>query len=348
MHRRSRLLAAAALAASVAGAHAAPRYALEILGRAVQADQARGKYHIDARGVVSGTASRHGRYHCVVYDHGDVRDLGDLGGHGCQVSGMGADGTVVGTSKDAAGYWHAFRHDRAGMADLGTWAGDTFSVAVGVNARGDVVGNSFSAGGRERVFLSDGARFVNVSRQAGYRLLEATGLNASGAIVGTGDTPAQARHAFVCVDDVVTDLGTLPGAEDDVLAGVAINNHGQVVGTSQGAGGALHGFLWEGGTMKDLGLLGDAPNAATGASDINDSGWVVGLASYGAGHGGKVGYLYDGAGLHDLNTLIPNAVAAHWRIVSAGGINANGQIAAVARSRDGADKHVVVLLTPVD
>jgi len=313
----------------------------------VQGDQQRGQYHVDARGVVSGTASRHGRTRCVVYDHGDVRDLGTLGGHGCQVSGIGADGTVVGTSQDTTGAWHAFRHDRAGMTDLGTWAEDTFSVAVGVNALGQVVGNSFSSGGRERVFLSDGARFVNVSRRAGYRLLEATGLNATGAIVGTGVTPDQARHAFVCVGDVVTDLGTLPGAQDDALAGVAINNHGQVAGTSQGAGGTLRAFLWEGGAMKDLGLLGDAPDAATGASDLNDRGWVVGRATYGAGDGGKVGYVYDGLALNDLNTLIPNAVAAHWRIVAAGGINAIGQIAAVARSRDDG-RHVVVLLTPVD
>ena len=237
------------------------------------------------------------------------------------------------------------RHDRAGMTDLGTWADDTFSVAVGANALGQVVGNSFSSGGRERIFLTEGPRFVNVSRQAGYRLIEAAGLNALGAIVGTGSTPDQRRHAFVCLDEVVTDLGTLPGAGDADLQGVAVNNRGQVVGTSQGADGSLHGFLWEGGTMKDLGLLDDAPGAATSASDLNDRGWVVGLATYGADEGGKVGYVYDGQALHDLNALISHEDAAHWRIVSAGGINGSGEIAAVARSRDDG-RHAVVLLIP--
>ena len=90
-----------------------------------------------------------------------------------------------------------------------------------------------------------------------------------------------------------TYLGTLGG---DVSEPWDFNATGHVVGDSQsvpGNGDLTHGFLYNGSTMIDLG----GGSGVTVAYGINDADDVVGETN-------GVAFLYQGAGLINLNTLI--------------------------------------------
>jgi probable HAF family extracellular repeat protein len=112
---------------------------------------------------------------------------------------------------------------------------------------------------------------------------EARDLNASGVVVGnslrsTGPGLYDvARRGFVWENGVMTDVGDLPGGDDESRA-VAINASGQVVGFSAAAAGRRP-FLWESGAgILDLSLEPGSPLFFE-ASDINDAGQVVGQCS---------------------------------------------------------------------
>jgi probable HAF family extracellular repeat protein len=109
-------------------------------------------------------------------------------------------------------------------------------------------------------------------------------VNDYGQIVGWYRRTSTDPTAFLWVNGVITDLGTLGGSQSVALG---INNVGQVVGRSQiGAprrvNAPFHAFLWTaGGGMRDLGTLPGRDYAA--ATDINDGGMVVGQTWPGSG-----------------------------------------------------------------
>lgn len=116
---------------------------------------------------------------------------------------------------------------------------------------------------------------VTVVGVAGSR---ANGINNSGTIVG--DFPfAGNTHGFVNAAGVITDLGTLGGANSFAAA---INNGGSIVGRSDDAGGNTRAFLYVNGVMTDLGTLG-GPNSR--ADGINNRGDIVGSADVPPGPG---------------------------------------------------------------
>ncbi len=170
-----------------------------------------------------------------------------------------------------------------------------------------------------------------------------TAINASGQVVG------YATDAWLYSNDVMTDLGTLPGGTSSAAYG--INASGQIVGAS-GTNAYSHAFLYSNGTMTDLGLL---PGGITSvATAINANGQIVGyadtspqalhpflysngamqdlLAALGPFHGlptppastttGKF-WLLDDAGSTATEPCMPWAVFA---ASEATGINNNGQV----------------------
>jgi len=136
--------------------------------------------------------------------------------------------------------------------------------------------------------------------------------NDSAQVMGTGSfTTASGiqKHAFLVTNGVITDLGTLPGA--NASGALGINNNGDVVGYSYDANNQPRAVLWRNGNIIDLGVLPGATSSV--ANDINDQGVIVGSS------GGRLFTWKDGV-MTDLGKFSADTLA------SAHTINNNGDI----------------------
>jgi len=155
-------------------------------------------------------------FHALLWQHGRVIDLGNLGG---TMNNEGVDindqGQVVGYS-DLPGditypysggtvyTFHAFLwQKRSGMIDLGTLPGDVGSSGDGINNLGQVVGGSWDINDNDRAFIWQNGVMTDLNTlippDSPLYLIEATGtINDRGQIAGyayqisTGDF-----HAFL-------------------------------------------------------------------------------------------------------------------------------------------------------
>ena len=118
-------------------------------------------------------------------------------------------------------------------------------------------------------------------------------ISANGLMTGTADNgqpdpligiPFQVRGTFWGHDQVITDIGALPGTY--FSSPFAVNNRGEVVGAAMntipdlyslwGVGYQTRAFYWKDGVMQDLGTLGTGTDALAGL--INERGQVVGVS----------------------------------------------------------------------
>jgi probable HAF family extracellular repeat protein len=145
--------------------------------------------------------------HAVMWDHGRLIALGDLGGTAWNTPvAINQRGDVVGFGNVPGGatpgsfHAHAFLWTRSGgMRDLGTLPGDTLSEALGINDRGQVVGLSFGGAAGQRAFLWENGVMVDLNTRIapGYsdHLLFANDIDDAGRITGE----ASNGSAFVAV-----------------------------------------------------------------------------------------------------------------------------------------------------
>lgn len=264
---------------------------------------------INERGVVVGVSenglidplSNFPEIDAVVWKHGQIIDIGTLGGNTSQASAINNRGQVAGFASNAipdpfnqgigspTGLWnfgvtqiHAFLWQDGPMQDLGTLGGPD-SAGSYVNERGQVAGVSYTS------FTPN---------------------------PGTG-IPTQ--DPFLWDRGTMKDLGTLGGTAGWPWS---LNQRGEVVGQSNLAGDtATHPFLWDKKNgMRDLGTLGGSSGHATW---LNDAGEVVGVANL-TGDTGHDAFLWKNGVMTDLGNLGVTSYA--WSINSGGQIVGNSRV----------------------
>ena len=243
---------------ALAGRPQLPQYSIVDLGLLPGGTFAEA-HDVNNRGQIVGSGDNAaGNFRAILWENGQVIDLGTLGGALSRAWGINDRGQIVGET-DVDPEWHAFLWQRGEMFDLAE-AGP-FNRAFAINGRAEIVGHyQFDALLWRRGILTN------------LGILSAVDINDRGVIVGN-DTTSGTFHAVVWNDGEVTDLGTLPG--DTSSAARAINNVGQVVGESSGDDG-IHAFVWDDGEMIQLpGFL----ESSVWARGINNRGQIVG-ASY--------------------------------------------------------------------
>jgi len=285
---------------------------------------------INSRGDVTGLAYVRGdsTYHAFVYTNGSMADLGaPTGGDsmGTAINDAGAVALVSSLEPPLCSLcvtWFAYRYANGALLSLNPGVP---TEVTGINGAGWITGSVEFAGG---FVWKDGVFGYVDSRVNGDHSVAA--INASGQITGSlfPDDLANAKHAFLGNNGVVTDLGTLGGTYS---YGYAINDLGDVTGTSAvsdsgGPGAAMHAFLYSGGSMHDLGPLDDA-YANTIGEGINDNGTIVGRAGATVGAGSRA-FIYASGAIHDLTAMVVSGLGSAV-LFDAYAINETGQIAAV-------------------
>lgn len=203
---------------------------------------------ISSRGEIVGQAiGPYGASRAFSYLHGNVRDLGTLGGAYSYAYGVSDTGLVVGYSATATGKTHAFMYDDGEMRDLGTLGGP-YSVAYAVNDHGVAVGHSrvsdTSYDGRAFIYTEN--RMHDLGTLGGTRST-ALGINNRGWVVGTSTTGDDIFlfRAFLYREGRMLDLNSLPEVAESgwtLASANAINKSGQIVGEGQ-LNGQTRAFL---------------------------------------------------------------------------------------------------------
>jgi probable HAF family extracellular repeat protein len=293
----------------------------------------------------------------VLWKHGQLVNLGTLGGYESLSTAVNNRGQVVGQADNAKpdpfgiGFGQqarAFLWENGVMQDLGTLGGpDAF--AIDINDRGQILGVSFTNATPEPTtgvptfdgFLWENGKMTDIPDPLGGTQVSPFYLSNKGQVLGsvnlTGDNFEQARHPFLWENGVFTDLGTFGGTIGDANK---INDAGQIVGDATFADGRDHAAIWQNGMIFDLGTVGS--DDCSGGLDINSLGQVVGFSAACDGSTFRAILWEKGGPMVDLNTLISSDSGIYVFIAT--NINDRGEIAGSGVLPDGNIR--AVLLTP--
>lgn len=164
--------------------------------------------------------------HALLWRHGRMLDLGNLGGHyNNEALGIDDRGDIVGTSglphdDPVNGPQHAFLWQHGKMTDLGALPGDPKSGAMTINKRGQIVGVSLDKNGVTTGVLWQHGQMYNLNDlippNSPLYLMQGYGINDKGQIVGQAYVWATgSEHAFL-MTPVSADDGNQAATSDGV------------------------------------------------------------------------------------------------------------------------------------
>jgi probable HAF family extracellular repeat protein len=309
-------------------------------------------------GAVDPTFEFPPEFHAVVWNLGQIIDLGTFGGTLSYANAINDRGQVVGfalngesdsfinTSSDFDGncgtgdvpsQMRAFVwQEGRGLRDLGTLGGPD-SCAKFINERGQIAGHSFTSytpNGNTGIptfepFIWTNGTMTGLGTLGGTEG-HASGINNRGQVAGSSKLAGdETQHAFFWSQGAMQDLTP---ANDYDSGSHALNDQGEVVGEMFN-GDSWDAFLWTGGVLTDLG-------ACSTAFSINSKSQIVGQAS--ACADGSHAFLWENGGpAIDLNTLVPQgsgvALTKATHVTDAGEITAQGVLA-------NGDEHAFLLI----
>jgi probable HAF family extracellular repeat protein len=198
-----------------------------------------------------------------LWQHGEMQDIGTLGGNDTNAGLINETGQIAGfsytnTTANSTGIptVDPFLWDKEkGMQDLGTLGG-VFGVPTWLNNRGQVIGQSDLAGDLDsHPFLWTQGRLFDLDTiTTGAQPIFADAIDDAGEIIGAAAFPNAPYDAYLWRDGVATDLGHVNG--DCFSEAFGVNSRGQIVGNSLVCDGSFsNAFLWENGELVDLNTL---------------------------------------------------------------------------------------------
>lgn len=288
----------------------------------------------------------------VLWQGGEIIDLGTLGGNESSAFSVNNRGQVVGVAVNTipdpffflATQLRAFLWENGTMQDLGTLGGPE-SWAFFINEHGQVAGisltnftpNPTTSSPTQDPFLWDKGTMLDVGTFGGT-MGSPFSLNNRGQVVGVSNLAGDlTSHPFLWTKTGgIQDLGTFGGTFG---VATAINDAGEVVGFATNTGDqAVFAFLWRNGVLTDLA----APNGdCSFAKNINSSSQIVGN-SFSCAGGPSHAFLWENGGPGiDLNTLVPPG--SDLTLTDADFINNRGEIAGAGVLPNG-DTHAFLLI----
>jgi len=272
---------------------------------------------INNNSQVAGSRSISGQSQALLWENGNITDLGTLPGNlESRSSEISDTGQIVGTSDSRAFLW-----ENGVMTGLGTLPGNTISEALGVNNFGQVVGGSQGGSSNEQAFIWENGVMTGLGTLGGTTS-KAEAINDLEQVAGFSRTASGVNHPFLWENGNMVDLGVITGTASPQ----DINNAGKVVGQGDNlANNNGRALLWENGNIVNLGILPGHTGSSI-AFAINNNNQIVGNSS---GRGGISSFLglsatfWQNGAIFNLNNLL---LEDNWSLLSATDINYLGEI----------------------